>query len=588
LNAPTEQAGRAIGIKRYLPILAWLPLYDRSWLPFDVIAGLTLWGLLVPESMAYAGLAGLPPQAGLYTLVVSMAVYALFGTSRHLSVGPTSATSVLLASSVAAALAIAALDVSDVETYVTYASAFVLVIAVVFLVAGFAKLGFITQFLSKPVMDGFVTGLAIFVAVGQLYKLFGVEKPGGNVPEKLIEIVRELPNANWITFAVGVAALALLFLLPRLSKKLPAGLVVLFAGIGLSAALDLNGRYGVEVVGQLPSGLPSVALPVVPLEDYLAMILPALAVVLVAYSEALGVAQEFAEKHGYEVDADQELLAHGATNLASSLVGGMIAAGGMSGSAVKEGAGGRTQVSNLVAWAVTIVTVLFLTPLFTSLPEAVLAALIIHAVWHLIASRKLATLRAQAPHEVWFGVIALLGVLLIDVLEGMIIGLLASLLFVVYRSSRPHISSLGRVPGQPGVFSDLVRHPDDTPVPGVLIVRPDAPVFYANWRSVRDRVKALIDEMPSPPRAVIIDSSNQDELDYTSTVGIAGLVKELAEKGIDVYFVGLHAPVLAEDKTGLLAPIIEGHAFPTMDDAVRHVEATMSPDSDDVDSRADE
>ena len=422
-------------------------------------------------------------------------------------------------------------------------------------------------------MDGFVTGLAIHVAVGQLYKLFGVEKPGGNVLEKLIQMARDLPTANWTTFVVGAGALALLFLLPRLSKRLPAGLVVLFAGIGLSTALDLNGRYGVEVVGQLPSGLPSLALPVVPITEYLAMALPAVAVVLVAFSEALGVAQEFAEKRGYEVDADQELIAHGATNIAGSFAGGMIAAGGMSGSAVKEGAGARSQVSNLVAWAVTIITVLFLTPLFTSLPEAVLAALIIHAVWHLIAARKLQTLRAQAPHEVWFGVAALLGVLLIDVLEGMIIGLGASLLFAVYRSSRPHVASLGRVPGEPLVFSDLTRHPENTPVPGVLIVRPDQPLYYANWRSVRDRVKSLIEEVASPPRAVIFDSSNQDEIDFTSTTGLAGLVKELAGQGIEVYFVGVHAPILEQDKTGLLAPILEGHVFPTMDAAVRHVEA---------------
>jgi high affinity sulfate transporter 1 len=575
VSAPAAHEPKPIGIKRYVPILGWLPLYDRSWLTFDAIAGLTLWGLLVPESMAYAGLAGLPPQAGLYTLVVSLLVYGLFGSSRHLSVGPTSATAVLLASSVAAAVAVAAVDASDVKTYVTYAAAFVLVVALVFLVAGFAKLGFITQFLSKPVMDGFVLGIAIFVAVGQLNKLLGVEKPDGNVPEKLVGLVRELPSANWTTFAVGAAALALLFILPHLSKRLPAGLIVLFAGIGLSAALDLNGKYGVEVVGQLPSGLPSLVLPVIPITDYLAMILPAIAVVLVAFSEALGVAQEFAEKHGYEVDADQELVAHGATNLASSLVGGMIAAGGMSGSAVKEGAGARTQVSNLVAWAVTIITVLFLTPLFTSLPESVLAALIIHAVWHLIAARKLNALRSVAPQEVWFGVLALLGVLLIDVLEGMIIGLVASLLFVVFRSSRPNVSFLGRVPGQPAVFSDLTRHPENTAVPGVLIVRPDEPLFYANWRTVRDRVKATIDEMPSPPRAVIFDSSNQDEIDYTTTVGVASLVKELTASGIHTYFVGIHAPILAQDKTGLLAPILEGHVFPTMDEAVRHIEAAV-------------
>jgi high affinity sulfate transporter 1 len=451
-------------LTRFIPILSWLPHYDRSWLTLDVIAGLTLWGLVVPEAMAYAGIAGLPPQAGLYTLLASLIVYALLGTSRHLVVQATSATAALLASSVAAALiATAAVNASAPETYQAYASAFVLVTGLVFLVAGLARLGFITQFLSKPVMNGFVMGIAIFVAVGQLNKLFGVPKPEGNTVEKLLGIIKELPQANWVTFAVGAVALALLFVLPRINKKIPAGLVVLFGAIGLSAVLDLHGKYGVEIVGTLPQGLPSLAFPQVPLTTYLAMILPAMGVLLVAYSEALGVAHEFAEKHGYEVNANQELNAHALANLASALFGGMLAAGSMSASAVKEGAGARSQVTNLVTWVVTIITVLFLTPLFTTLPEAVLAALIIHAVWHIIAARKLQQIRLVSRTEFWCGMLALAGVLLIDVLEGMIIGVVASLVLVIYRSSRPHLSSLGRVPGAPGAYTDLTRHPENVP-----------------------------------------------------------------------------------------------------------------------------
>ena len=545
MTTQDNQIDRQPVLGRFLPILKWLPQYDRSWLRFDIIAGLTLWGLVVPEAMAYAGIAGLPPQAGLYTLVAALLVYALLGTARHLSVGPTSATAALLASSVAAALvATAAATASDPEAYQTYATAFVLVTGLVFLAAGLAKLGFITQFLSKPVMDGFVMGIAIFVAVGQLNKLFGVTKPEGNTVEKLVGIIKQLPQANWTTFVVGVMALALLFLLPRWNKKIPAGLVVLFGAIALSAALDLSGNYGVEVVGTLPKGLPSLTIPRVPLTTYLAMVLPAIGVLLVAFSEALGVAHEFAEKHGYEVNADQELNAHAVTNLVSALFGGMLAAGGMSASAVKEGAGARTQVTNLVAWVVTIVTLLFLTPLFAPLPEAVLAALIIHAVWHIIASRKLQKLQQESRVEVWFGVLALAGVLLIDVLQGMVIGLVASLLFVVYKTSRPHIASLGRVPGAPGAYSDLSRHPENIPVPGVLIVRVDAQLYYANALTVRDHVKAMLAEMETPPRAVIFDASAQDEIDVTSTNIIKSLYKELHGKGIEVYIADVHAPVL--------------------------------------------
>jgi SulP family sulfate permease len=560
-------------ISRFVPIVSWLPRYDRSWLSVDVIAGLTLWGLVVPEAMAYAGIAGLPPQAGLYTLVASLLIYAVLGTARHLVVGGTSASAALLASSVAAALvATAATNASDPETYATYAAAFVLVTGVVFLLAGIARLGFITQFLSKPVMDGFVLGLAIFVAVGQLNKLFGVPKPEGNSLEKVLGIIQELPEANWFAFAIGAVALAVLFLLPKLNRKIPAGLVVLFGAIAVSAALDLEGVYGVEVVGTLPQGLPSLSLPEVPLTTYLAMALPAIGVLLVVYSEALGVAHEFAEKHGYEVDSDQELNAHAVANVGSALFGGMIAGGSMSASAVKEGAGARTQVSNLVTWVVTLVTLLFLTPVFAPLPEAVLAALIIHAVWHIIASRKLARLRQQAPVEVWFGVLAMAGVLLIDVLEGMVIGLLASLVFVVYRSSRPHISSLGRMAGVPGAYVDLTRHAESTPVPGVLIVRVDAQLYYANALTVRDRVKAMIAEMAAPPRAVIFDASAQDQLDLTTTDVMRGLLKELDAKGIGVLFAGVHAPVVEGVRAaGLGDAVGDDRVFATVDAAVRHV-----------------
>jgi sulfate permease, SulP family len=575
---PLEGSKTTRSLSSYIPILSWLPRYDRAWLVADIIAGLTLWGLVVPEGMAYAGIAGLPPQAGLYTLVASLLVYALFGTSRHLSVGATSATAALIASTVIALGA----TTGDMATYTAYAAALVLVIGVVFLVAGLARLGWVTQFLSKPVMDGFVVGLAIFVAVGQLNKLFGVEKGEGNTFQKLFAVIQQLPDANWVTFAVGAAALALLFLLPLWNKKIPAGLVVLFASIAVSLALNLNANYGVEVAGVLPQGLPSVALPQVSLDKVIEMILPAIGIFLVAYSEALGVAREFAEKHGYEVDPDQELNAHAFANLASGLFGGMIAAGGMSASAVKEGAGGRTQIANIVAWGVTLVTLLFFTPLFTSLPEAVLAALIIHAIWHILTARKLEKIRMVSPTEFWLGVITLAGVLFIDVLEGMIIGLVASVLLVLYQSSRPHIASLGRIPGIPGAYSDLERHPENSTVPGVIILRLDAPIYYASALTVRGRMKTLVDEAGPSLRAVVLDAAGQDSLDVTSAEVLKGLLAELKDKGIDYYVAELHAPVREfGQRTGLLEMIGEDHLFPTLDAAVRFIE--MSTGSEKAD-----
>ena len=566
-----QRAKPSSNLSRFMPILSWLPNYNRAWLVADILAGLTLWGLVVPEGMAYAGIAGLPPQAGLYTLVGSLLVYALFGTSRHLSVGATSATAALIASTVVAV----GVMTDDMAAYQAHAAALVLIIGVIFLIAGSARLGWVTQFLSKPVMDGFVTGLAIFVAVGQLNKLFGVEKGTGNTFQKLFAVIKQLPEANWVTFLVGASALALLFLLPRWNKKLPAGLVVLFASIAISSVLNLSATYGVEVAGVLPQGLPSVSIPLISLETIFAMILPAMGIFLLAYSEALGVAREFAEKHHYEVDPDQELVAHGFTNLVSGLFGGMIAAGGMSASAVKEGAGGRTQLANLTAWGVTLITLLFLTPLFTNLPEAVLAALIIHAVWHTIVARKLQKIRMVSKTEFWLAVLTLAGVLFIDVLEGMVIGLLASLLLVVYHSSRPHVASLGRIPGIPGAYFDMKRHPESIPVPGLLIVRPDAPIYYANALTVQKKIKAMVEETMPPPRAILLDAAGQDDLDITSAEVLKSMLAEMKEKGIDYYVAELHLTVREfGERTGLLSMIREDHVFPTVDTAVRHFEAS--------------
>jgi high affinity sulfate transporter 1 len=562
--------GRLAG---YLPIVSWAPRYQRGWWSRDAIAGLTLWGLLVPEGMAYAGIADLPPEAALYTLVVSLAVYALMGTSRHLSVGPTSATAALLASSVAAAVVTTVSDADAPASYAANAAAFVLVTGLVFALAGLLRLGFVTQFLSKPVMDGFVLGLAVFVAVGQVNKLFGVEKPEGNTVQKLIGVLRELPDANWTAFAVGAVAMLLLFGLPRINPRLPAGLVVLFGAIMVSSWLDLEGTQGVEVVGTLPEGLPSLTFTAVPLETYLAMVLPAIGVFLVAYSESLGVAHEFADKHGYEVDANQELNAHAGVNIVSSFFGGMLAAGSMSASAVKEGAGAQTQVANLVAWLATIITLLFLTPLFATLPEAVLGALIIHAVWHIIASRKLHTIRLESRTEYWFGLLAFLGVLLIDVLEGMVIGLVSSLVFVIYQSSRPHLASVGRIPGAPGAYSDLARHPENIAVPGVLILRLHGALYYANALTVRDQVRALVDAADPAPRALVLDLGAQDTLDLTSAKVLIAMGREMRGRGIDAYLVDVHAPALAFARSvGVLDVIPAEHVFPSIELAVQHIE----------------
>jgi SulP family sulfate permease len=468
---------------------------------------------------------------------------------------------------------VAALNPPDVGTYAAYAAALVLLVGLLFILAGLAKLGFIAQFLSRPVMEGFVLGLAIFVAVGQLNNLFGVEKGEGNVPQKLWHVLTELDEANWWSFAMGIAALAALFVLPHLSKRLPGGLVVLGGGILLSAALDLSGNHDVEVVGTLPSGFPSPGFPDVDAGVLWTLVPAAIGIMLVSYSEALGVAGSLANKHGYDIDPNQELLAHGVANLASGSLGGLVAGGSMSSSAVNDGAKARSQVSGLSASVLVVVTIFFLTPIFKDLPEAVLAALIIHAVSHLMSVANLVKVRHLAPAEFWMGVLALAGVLLIDVLEGLVIAMLASLLLVIYRSSRASVTALGRVPGSEDLVSAMVRNPETVPIDGVLIVRTDEPVYYANAISNRDAVRKLVRSTVPPVTTVVFDPQVQHDLDYTTVEVLTELLDWLEARGIEVYVVATHSDLVAiAERAGIIHLSGRVHVASTLHEVLAQVQ----------------
>ena len=561
-------APKPSGIRRFVPILQWLPSYDRQWLRFDVIAGATVWGLLVPESIAYAGLAGLPPQAGLYTLLVTLAAYAVFGTSRHLVAAATSAAAVLLASSVGG------LAGADAARYMTDAAGLVIFCGGLFLIAGLLRLGFVAQFLSRPVMDGFVFGLAIFVTVSQLPKLFGVEKGSGDTIKQFIHLIAHLGDTSGATLAVGAGALVLLFAAERLAAKIPGGLVALALGILVSSVFSLS-SHGVEIVGHVPSGLPTPGVPSVRGSDVLALITAAAGLLLVIFSESLGAAETFATKYGYEIDPNQELLALGVANASSGLLGGLAGGGSLSQSAVNEGAGARSEISPLVAAALILITVLVLTPLFKSLPEAVLAALIIHAVSHLWKVAAMRRYYSLARLEFWLALATFLGVITIDVLPGLIVGVAAMLLLVIYRASRPEIGSLGRVPGEPGAYGEIGRHPDYDRIPGLLVLRLEAPLFYANATPVRDRIKTLIGESDPPPKALIVDIGGNERLDITSAEMLTELVQTIRSAGVDVALADVRQPVIKmARRSGLAKRLGEDRICHTIDQAIRAVSGT--------------
>jgi sulfate permease, SulP family len=561
---PREWAApRPSGLRRVLPILTWLPAYHRSSVRFDLIAGATLWGLLVPESIAYAGLAGLPPEAGLYTLLATLAAYVVFGTSRHLVVAATSASAVLLAT------AVASVGPVNADEYAANAAAVVLFCAGLLLLAGVLRLGFIAQFLSRPVMEGFVFGLAIFVTVKQLPKLFGIPKGEGNSVQQLIHLITHLNETSGATLAIGLVALALLVAVERYAPRIPGGLLVLVLGIAISAALGLA-QHGVDIVGTVPSGLPSVGVPDINSEDIATLMAAAAGMVLVIFSESLGAAQAFATKYRYEIDPNQELVALGAANAGSGFIGGLAGGGSLSQSAVNEGAGARSEVSPLFAAVLILVTVLFLTPLFKNLPEAVLGALIIHAVARLWKFKEFRRYYRQQRVEFWLGIATLAGVTLIDVLPGLLIGVLAMLLLVIYNASRPHLGVLGAVPGAQGVYGDVERHPDYERVPGLLVLRLEAPLFYANATLVRDRIKHLVGASDPLPRAVVLELLANPALDITSAEMLEELTTTLRTAGIDVALADLRQPVVeAARRTGLLETLGEDRVFLTVADAVQ-------------------
>ncbi|HRW38030.1 MAG: SulP family inorganic anion transporter [Acidimicrobiales bacterium] len=554
-----------------LPIVGWARSYERPWLRTDLLAGFTLWGLLVPEMIAYAGLAGLPPQAGLYTLLASLVAYAVLGTSRQLVVAGTSASAVLVYA------AVHELHPGDAGEAATLAAAVIVLTGLVFLVAGAAKLGFLASFLSRPVMTGFVFGLALFVAVRQLPKVLGIEGGEGNSVEQLAHVLRHLGDLDPATLVVGLGALALLFVLGERAPRVPAGLVVLVAAIGTSTLLDLEGR-GVAVVGAIPGGLPSPSLPRASLADLWILLPSAIGMMLVIYSEALGAAAAFAEAHGDRIDPDQELVALGVANVGSGLLGGLAAGGSLSQSAVNDGAGARSQVSTLFASGLALITIIALTGLFEQLPEAVLGALILHAVAHLMKVGELRRIARLSRAEFGLAAATLVAVLVLDVLPALILGVVVSIVLVIGRASRPAVSVLGVDPDHPAAYLDHRRHPTATPVPGLHLVRPDAPIFYANAQAICDAITEATGAADPPVATVVLDLDGSDALDITSTEHLVTTARALDRAGIALALANVHAPARrTADALGLTDAVGADRIHPTVHDAVLAHRRTEAP-----------
>ena len=484
--------------------------YDRAWLPVDVMAGLTIWALMVPQALAYAGIAGVPVQNGLYVMPLAAVGYALLGSSRHLFVGPSATVATLSASSVAV---VATASTGSAE-YIALTVALTLMVGVIYIAGGLARMGFVSRFFARPVLEGFIVGLGLYIAIGQVPKVVGIEKPSGNTLLVLVHTVTDIGNWEWSTVAVGVLGLVALFALSRFVPKLPGVIIVVFVAVLATKALDLEAD-GIAIVGDVPTGFQFVSLSSVTVSDLVDMLPGALAIVVVGLAQSIAIAKSYAAKHHEKVDANREMLGYGAANIGAGALQGFTVTGGPSASATAERVGAKSPpVAFLVTALMTLLTILFLAGLFADLPEAILGAIVIWAVSGMIKPGRVAQYWHAQSLEFWAALGALLGVILIDILPGVGIGIALSFMLLIHTIDHPHIASLGRS-SDGSRFVDLEDDVDATPVEGVLIHRFEAPLIFANADLFQDDVLARVHAMAPRPGTVILDFEAVGQVDVT-------------------------------------------------------------------------
>jgi SulP family sulfate permease len=555
-------SGRAAATSRlaeYLPAMGWLRDYRRPWLRGDLAAGVTTAAVVIPQAMAYATIAGLPVQAGLYVATVPMLVYALLGTSRPLSVSTTSTLSALTAAAVAVAAG------GDPARALVAASTLAVLAGALLLLAGLLRLGFLADFISAPVLAGFKAGTGLLIAAGQLGKVLGVPQEGDSFFGKVGSALSHLSEISWPTVALAAASIAILLALRRWApRSLPGPLIVVALGILLAVVTGLADR-GVALVGTIPPGLPEFAAPDLAMVQSL---LPAAAgVALMAFVESIAAARAFTAEGESEVDADQELRALGAANLAGGCFQAFPAGGGLSQTAVNRETGARSQLAGVVTAGVVALTLLFLTPLFENLPQATLGAVVIVAVAGLVDVTALRRIRRIRVRDFGLALVALAGVLVLGVLQGVLLAVVVSMVTLIYGANHPPIEVLGRMPGT-GSWRDLDRHPGDETVPGLMVVRPVASIYFANGPRVRRRLLDRIDAARPRPEVVLVDLGAVPDIDVTALEMLSSFDADLRGRGISLWLANLNARPL--DMLRRLPDRVEWdqRVFREVDDAV--------------------
>jgi sulfate permease, SulP family len=538
--------------RRLIPGLHRIKAYHHEWLLPDALAGVALWAVMVPEGMAYAGIVGVPPIMGLYTIVPALLAYALLGTSRQLVVGPDTATGLI------SALTVGAIAAPGTVEFNTLTSTLAVMIGIFFLSFGVMRMGWVASFIPASVMRGFIEGLVYVTIIGQVPHLLGISGASGNFFTKLWHILQHLPDVSLAPALTGILCLMAMLLFRYLAPAIPAALIVL-AGATILIGLLGGGATGVHVAGHIPSGLPVLTLPNLDTTIWYELAQGALAIVLVGYAEALGAAKAAAIQSGGDIDPNQELVAHGPANILSGLFGGFLVVGSLSKTSVAMAAGARSQVANLIAAMFCILTLIWLTPLFQNMPEPALAAIVIAAMLHLTRPKYLRDLFTRSSLSFANAMIVIAAELTLGVLHGIALGVVLALLNLIYQTSHPHGVELGQLPGTEA-YRSLQRHPEVITFPGLLIWRIGGDLFFASIGHVRVALQASLDAQPEVKR-VLFDFGAVNFIDVTAGDELLGFIKQLENDGITVAFARVRDVVRDDMRLAGIEPLVGANSF---------------------------
>lgn len=575
---------RSVGrLERFIPAVRWVRRYERGFIARDLAGGLGVGSMLIPQGLAFAQMIGVSPVAGLWSGIAAMIGYALFGPSRHLIVGPEAGTAMMVAAVLTAA------GMKSPEERLGAAALLALMVGTVLVIAGSLRLGAIADFLSRPILVGYMNGIALVLIASQLPVVLGIRSNENDFIPQVVEITSKLGTAHGPTLCLSAAALVVLLAFRRALPKLPGAVVVVVAGIILSALLDFEG-HGVRVLGHIQPGLPAIGLPVLPAGSLLKLAPGALSIALLIYTSSALTSRIFADKNRYEFRANGELFGLAAANFAAGLFHGVPAAGSDARTVINDAAGSRTQAAGLFGAGIVTAIIFLLAPVMGLLPNAVLGAVVIASAISLFDLRGFVRIWRVRVVEGLLAVATLVGVLVFGILPGVLVAVALAVADLVRRAAHPHDAVLGRLRDRPG-YRDIEHRPGSETLPGLIIYRIDAPLFFANARFLREQVYRLIDSATTPVRMVVLDCGAMFDLDVTAAETLEEIDREFDERGITLALAEPHAPMRdVLRRSGLLPKIGEENTFSTVDESIRaYVERAKADLGRDIDwQRADE